>query len=169
MGKKRFSCSWTNTWQALHHRQTFTVEEEGVLHRLQSYIAFRDNTVIDYETGFPMSKRGIARIIGKSEKQIGRILEALEKKNAITCKRVGKSNAYEINPCLFWKGTEKDKEYFALYERYYKEIENMQAPKSCPKLVRVSRRLIPIWDMDVLQRGHGCPMLTHFMEIVKQF
>ncbi|TEB13377.1 hypothetical protein [Pelotomaculum propionicicum] len=168
MGKKRFSCSWTNTWQVLHERQSFTTEEEGVLHRLQSYIAFRDNTIINYDTGFPMSKRDIAKLLRKSEKQTGRILDALEIKNAITMRRVGKANAYEMNPCLFWKGTEKDKEYHALYMAYYKEIENIQRPKICPCCVRVGGRVIPIWDIDVLQRGHECPILKKFIGSINQ-
>jgi len=158
VGKKRFSCSWTYTWQILHKRQVFTVEEEGILHRLQSYTMFRNNTVTNFDTGFPMSKRDIANLICKSEKQTNRILKSLEKKNALKMSKRKNINQYVINPCLFWKGTEKDKEYLGLYAAFLKEIENMRCLPNCPCLVRVSGRVIPVWDMDVLQRGHGCPI-----------
>jgi len=162
VGKKRFSCSWTYNWQVLHERKVFTLEEEGVLHRLQSYIFYRDNTVIDFDTGLPMTRKQIAKLIGMSEKQTGRILESLKNKNAILIEKRGRNNAYTINPCLFWKGTERDREFSDLHMAFFKEIKNMRLPKNCPALVRVRGRPIPIWDMDVYLKGHGCPLFESY-------
>ena len=145
MGKKRFSCSWTYNWQAIHERQVFTLEEEGALHRLQSYIFYRDNTIIDHDTGFPMTRKQIAGVLGLSITQTGRVIDSLKNKNAIIATKTGRGNNYVINPCLFWKGTERDKEYLSLYDTFFKEIKNMCDNKNCPSLVRVSGRVIPIW------------------------
>lgn len=163
MGKKRFSCSWTNTWQALHESLVFTLEEEGALHRLQSYIFYRDNTVIDHDTGFPMTRKQIAAVLGLSEKQAGRILDSLRAKNAIITTKNGRGNNYVINPCLFWKGTERDKEYLSLYDTFFKERKNMCKSKSCPFFVAVSGRVIPIWDINVPSKGQKCPLSENLL------
>lgn len=158
--KKRFSCSWTFNWREIHRHQVFSLEEEGVLHRLQSYIKFRDNIIRDQQTSYPLNKENISKLLGRSVKQTSRILDMLELKNAIYHEKNGEKDLYVLNPCLFWRGTEKDKQYSELISYFNKRLDNMNCIKYCPYLVNVSGRRVSIFnvlDIFVQDKGHRCP------------
>lgn len=145
--KKRFTCSWIYNWQAIHGQGVFTLEEEGVLHRLQNYITYRDNTIKDLNTLLPLNKKQISKLLGVSEKKCYEILKVLQFKNAVREGRYGKGTKYIISPYLFWKGTEKDEEYQEVkkvFDLFNIEIENIFCRKNCPFLVAVSGKRIPI-------------------------
>ena len=145
MGKKRFVCTWVNNWREITERKVFTLAEAGVLLLLQAFIGYRDNTIRNPDTGYPLSKREIAELIGKSVVQLDRIMEGLIWKVAIIEQKHGKQNCYIMNPCLFWKGTEKDVQYFEIYNLFL-EIKNKRLAENPEPLwgVRVNGYLIPL-------------------------
>jgi hypothetical protein len=145
MPKKRFVCAWVNTWREIIERKVFTLAEAGVLLTLQSYIQYRNNTIRDPTTGMPMTKKQIAEVLGKSVAQTDRLLEGLIYKVALIESKQGRRNGYILNPCLFWKGTEKDREYIDTY-RSFLEIKNIRLQENPEKLiaVRVNGISIPL-------------------------
>lgn len=163
MGKKRFVCAWLNNWQACIEHKIFSLEEAGILVILQAYTRPRNNVVRDIDTGIPLMQKEIATLVGLSDKQTTRILNNLVEKNAVAKEKNGTAVSFILSPVLFWAGTEKDREYAELMQKfwcYIKEREHANC-KNCvkPCLVWVSGRKIPV--KNVRYNGQKCPVVMH--------
>lgn len=61
-------------------------------------------SVMDFDNYVSVPQNEIARELGISTKTVRRAIEKLKKKNILIVKRVGRYNAYMLNPEAVWKG-----------------------------------------------------------------
>jgi len=78
-------------------------------------LTLADRRVFDYLLGImdldnyvSVPQTEIARRLGVSVRTVQRAIEKLQKKNILIVKRVGKYNAYMLNPEAVWKGKIRD-------------------------------------------------------------
>ena len=101
--RRKFAKAYSTAWQAVFASRLFTPQESHTLLFLGAYCELESNVVID-EKGIPMSLKQISSDLHWSEKNMRRIIQLLQAKNAIFYGGASGDERFFVNPALFGKG-----------------------------------------------------------------